>query len=169
MVENSTASKDTFGVTTPSSTEVRMTRLFDAPRHLVFEAMTRPEHVKEWWGRLGEGYSVPVCEIDLRVGGKWKFVNRHPKGEVTFYGEYREITAPSRLVFTEIFADFPDNVSVVTSVFTEEGKKTRMTVTVDYGTQEVRDIVLNTGMAQGAAVSYDRLNDLVQKLAARPS
>jgi len=169
MVENSIASKETFGVTTPSSTEVRMTRLFDAPRDLVFEAMTKPEHVKEWWGRLGEGYSVPVCEIDLRVGGKWKFVNRHPKGEVTFYGEYREIAPPNRLVFTEIFADFPDNVSVVTSVFTEEGKKTRMTVTVDYGTQEVRDIVLNTGMAQGAAVSYDRLNDLVQRLAARPS
>ena len=169
MVENSIASKETFGVTTPSSTEVRMTRLFDAPRDLVFEAMTKPEHVKEWWGRLGEGYSVPVCEIDLRVGGKWKFVNRHPKGEVTFYGEYREIAPPNRLVFTEIFADFPDNVSVVTSVFTEEGKKTRMTVTVDYGTQEVRDIVLNTGMAQGAAASYDRLNDLVQRLAARPS
>ncbi|HEX6275245.1 MAG TPA: SRPBCC family protein [Polyangiaceae bacterium] len=146
-----------------------MTRLFDAPRDLVFEAMTKPEHVKEWWGRLGEGYSVPVCEIDLRVGGKWKFVNRHPKGEVTFYGEYREIAPPSRLVFTEIFADFPDTVSVVTSVFTEEGKKTRMTVTVDYGTQEVRDLVLGTGMAQGAAASYDRLNDLVQKLAARPS
>ena len=58
-----------------------MTRLFDAPRHLVFEAMTKPEHVKQWWGRLGEGYSVPVCEIDLRVGGAWRFVNRHPKGE----------------------------------------------------------------------------------------
>lgn len=169
MVENSTANKETLGVTTPSTTEVRMTRLFDAPRDLVFEAMTKPEHVKEWWGRLGEGYSVPVCEIDLRVGGKWKFVNRHPKGEVTFYGEYREIAPPSRLVFTEIFADFPDTVSVVTSVFTEEGKKTRMTVTVDYGTQEVRDLVLGTGMAQGAAASYDRLNDLVQKLAARPS
>jgi uncharacterized protein YndB with AHSA1/START domain len=169
MVGNSIASKDGFGVTTPSSTEVRMTRLFDAPRHLVFEAMTKPEHVKEWWGRLGEGYSVPVCEIDLRVGGKWKFVNRHPQGEVVFYGEYREITAPSRLVFTEIFADFPDNSSLVTTTFTEEGQKTRMTVTVDYGTQEVRDIVLNSGMARGAALSYDRLNDLVQKLAARPS
>jgi uncharacterized protein YndB with AHSA1/START domain len=156
-------------VTTPSATEVRMTRLFDAPRSLVFEAMTKPEHVKEWWGRLGEGYSVPECEIDLRVGGKWRFVNRHPKGEVTFYGEYREITPPGRLVFTEIFADYPDNASVVTTVFTEEGKKTRMVVTVDYGSKEVRDIVLGTGMQRGAAISYDRLNDLVKKLAARPS
>jgi len=72
-------------------------RLFDAPRHLVFEAMTKPEHVKRWWGRLGEGYSVPVCEIDLRLGGKWRFVNRHPKGQAAFHGEYREITPPSRL------------------------------------------------------------------------
>ena len=131
--------------------------------------MTKPEHVKEWWGRLGDGYSVPVCEIDLRVGGKWRFVNRHPKGEVAFYGEYREIAPPHRLVFTEIFADFPDNVSVVTAVFSELGLKTRMVVTIDYGTQEVRDIVLGTGMAKGAGISYDRLNDLVRKLAARPS
>jgi uncharacterized protein YndB with AHSA1/START domain len=146
-----------------------MTRVFDAPRALVFEAMTKPEHVKEWWGRLGEGYSVPVCEIDFRVGGKWKFVNRHPKGEVTFYGEYKEITPPSRLVFTEIFAEHPDNPSVVTTTFTEEGKKTRMVVTVDYGSKEVRDIVLDTGMARGAGISYDRLNDLVKKLAGRGS
>jgi len=169
MVENSIGNKDSFGVTTPSATEVRMTRLFDAPRHVVFEAMTKPEHVKQWWGRLGDGYSVPVCEIDLRVGGKWRFVNRHPGGEVTFYGEYREIAPPDRLVFTEIFADFPDTVSVVTSVFADEGKKTRMTVTVDYGTREVRDTVLGTGMARGAGISYDRLDDLVRELARRPS
>src|ERR1051326_1441056 len=99
MVGSSTRNSDSFKVTTPSDQEIRMTRLFDAPRHLVFEAMTRPEHVKQWWGRLGEGYSVPVCEIDLRAGGAWRFVNRHPKGEATFYGEYREVTPPSRLVF----------------------------------------------------------------------
>jgi uncharacterized protein YndB with AHSA1/START domain len=72
-------------------------------------------------------------------------------------------------VFTEIFADFPDNASVVTTIFTDEGKKTRMVVTVDYGTKEVRDIVLDSGMARGAGISYDRLNDLVQKLAGRAS
>lgn len=169
MIASNTKNEPGLEVATPSATEIRMTRVFDAPPALVFEAMTQPEHVKEWWGRLGEGYSVPVCEIDLRVGGAWRFVNRHPKGEVTFYGEYREITRSSRLVFTEIFADFPDNVSVVTTVFGEEGKKTRMVVTVDYGTKEVRDIVLGTGMARGAAISYDRLNDLVKKLTARPS
>src|SRR4051812_22434060 len=107
---SSAANSDSFKVTTPSDQEIRLTRLFDAPRPLVFEAMTRPEHVKQWWGRLGEGYSVPVCEVDLRVGGKWRFVNRHPRGEAAFHGEYREINPPSRVVFTEIFEDFPDSV-----------------------------------------------------------
>jgi uncharacterized protein YndB with AHSA1/START domain len=164
MVVSSAANSDSFKVTTPSDQEIRMTRLFDAPRRLVFEAMTKPEHVKRWWGRLGEGYSVPVCEIDLRPGGAWRFVNRHPKGEVAFYGEYREITPPSRLVFTEIFEQFPDSVSVVTADFTDEGGKTRFTATVRYPSLEVRDIVLASGMARGAGISYDRLEDLVAEL-----
>jgi uncharacterized protein YndB with AHSA1/START domain len=164
MVVNSVANKDTFKVTTPSEQDIEMTRLFDAPRHLVFDAMTKPEHVKQWWGQLGEGYSVPVCEIDLRPGGAWRFVNRHPKGEAAFYGEYREIAPPGRLVFTEIFAPFPDTVSVVTAVFTEEGSKTRLTITARYPTLEVRDMVLETGMANGAAISYDRLEDVVAGL-----
>jgi len=164
MAVSSVANSDTFKVTTPSDREIRLTRLFDAPRHLVFEAMTKPEHVKRWWGGLGEGYSVPVCEIDLRPGGAWRFVNRHPKGEVAFYGEYREITPPSRLVFTEIFEQFPDSVSVVTAVFTEENGKTRFTATVLYPSLEVRDTVIRSGMARGAAISYDRLEDVVAEL-----
>ena len=164
MIGNRAANSESFVVTTPSEVEIRMTRLFDAPRQLVFEAMTKPEHVKQWWGRLGDGYSVPVCEIDLRVGGAWRFVNRHPEGEAVFYGEYREITPPSRLVFTEIFEPYPDSVSVVTTEFTTEGSKTRMTATVRYPSLEVRDMVLGSGMATGAGVSYDRLEDLVAKL-----
>ena len=164
MVVNSAANSDTFQVTTPSDQEIRMTRLFDAPRRLVFEAMTKPEHVKQWWGRLGEGYSVPVCEIDLRPGGAWRFVNRHPNGEAVFYGVYREIAAPDRLVFTEIYEPFPDAESIVSSVFTEENGKTRMTVTVLYPSPEVRDMVIKTGMAKGAGISYDRLEDLVREL-----
>ena len=164
MVLNSVANRDTFKVTTPSEQEIQLTRLFDAPRHLVFEAMTKPEHVKQWWGRLGEGYSVPVCEIDLRTGGAWRFVNRHPKGEVAFYGEYREITSPSRLVFTEIFEQFPDSVSVVTAELSEEGGKTRLTATVRYPSLEVCDMVIASGMAKGAGISYDRLEDLVAEL-----
>src|SRR5262245_41436807 len=165
MVVGSAANSDSFTVTTPSDREIRMTRLFDAPPRLVFEAMTKPEHVAQWWGRLGDGYSVPVCEIDLRVGGRWRFVNRHPHGEAAFHGEYREIAPPARLVFTEIFEDFPDVVSVVTSDFTDERGKTRLTVVATYPSQDVRDSVLQSGMAQGAAVSYDRLEDLVVALA----
>src|SRR6187402_513988 len=120
----SSANRESFTVTTVSDQDIQMTRVFNAPRELVFEVMSKPEHVKRWWGQLGEGYSVPICEIDLRVGGAWKFVNRHPKGDAVFYGEYREITPPSRIVFTEIFEPFPESVSVVTSVLTEEGGKT---------------------------------------------
>jgi uncharacterized protein YndB with AHSA1/START domain len=164
MVVSSAANSQTFTVTTPSDHEIRMTRLFDAPRHLVFEAMTRPEHVRRWWGCLGDGYSVPVCEIDLRPGGRWRFVNRHPKGEAAFHGEYREITPPSRLVFTEIFEDFPDTVSVVTTEFADENGKTRMTATVQYPSKDVRDMVIASGMSTGAGISYDRLEDLVAEL-----
>jgi uncharacterized protein YndB with AHSA1/START domain len=164
MAVSSAANSDTFTVTTPSDREIHMTRLFDAPRRLVFEAMTKPEHVKQWWGRLGEGYSVPVCEIDFRPGGAWRFVNRHPNGEAVFYGVYREIAAPERVVFTEIYEPFPDAESVVTSVLTEENGKTRMTVTVIYPSLEVRDMVMKTGMAKGAAASYDQLEELVREL-----
>src|SRR6476659_3858665 len=100
MPASRTANSDTFTVTTPGDTEIRMTRLFDAPPRLVFEAMSKPEHIRRWWGALGEGYSVPVCEVDLRVGGKWRFVNRHPHGEAAFYGVYRELDPFGRLAFT---------------------------------------------------------------------
>jgi uncharacterized protein YndB with AHSA1/START domain len=158
---------DTFVVTTPSDAEIRLTRLFDAPPELVYEAMTRPEHVRQWWGRLGDGYSVPVCEIDLRVGGRWRFVNQHPKGTAEFYGEYHELDPPRRVVFTEIFADFPDAESVVTSQLTAEGSKTRLTATIRYPSQQIRDIVMGTGMAQGAGISYDRLEDVLAELQSR--
>ena len=164
MPVSSAANSDTFTVTTPSEREIRMTRLFNAPRHLVWEAMSKPEHIKRWWGRLGEGYSVPVCEVDLRPGGKWRFVNRHPKGEAEFYGEYREIVPPERVVFTEIFAPFPDSGSLVTAVLTEENDKTRLTVTAEYPSLEVRDMVIGTGMAKGAAASYDRLEEVAAEL-----
>ena len=164
MVVGSAANSGTYTVTTPSDLEIRMTRLFDAPRSLVFEAFTKPEHVKRWWGQLGEGYSVPVCEIDLRVGGRWRFVNRHPKGEAAFHGEYREIAPPGRLVFTEIFEEFPDTVSEVTTELADEGGKTRMTATVRYPSKEVRDMVIASGMSRGAGISYDRLEDLVVEL-----
>jgi uncharacterized protein YndB with AHSA1/START domain len=164
MAVGSAVNSGTFKTSTPSDREIVMTRLFDAPRHLVFEAMTRPEHVRRWWGNLGEGYSVPVCEIDLRLGGRWRFVNRHPKGEAAFYGEYREIEPPSRLVFTEIYEPYPDDGSLVTAEFSDEGGKTRLTVTCEYPSKDIRDMVMGTGMERGAAISYDRLDDLVREL-----
>jgi uncharacterized protein YndB with AHSA1/START domain len=165
MVGSHTANSDTFAATTPGEREIVLTRLFNAPRELVFDAMTRPEHVRNWWGRLGEGYSVPVCEIDLRPGGAWRYVGKHPHGEAVFYGVYREIVRPERLVFTEIYAPFPDVESVVTNVFTEENGKTRLTATSIYPSTEVRDQVVQTGMERGAAISYDRLEDVVAELA----
>ena len=160
----STANKNSFEVRKPSACEVRMTRLFNAPRALVYEVMTQPEHVKRWWGQLGEGYSVPICEIDLRVGGKWRFVNRHPKGDAEFYGVYREIHAPGRIVFTEIYAPFPDAESVVTAILTDEKGKTRLNATSKYPSKQVRDMVLSTGMEKGAATSYDRLDEVAMEL-----
>jgi len=159
------ANSQTFKVTTPSDREIVFTRLFDAPPRLVFDAMTKCEHVKKWWGVLCDGYSVTFCQIDLRPGGAWRFAGRHPHGEVAFRGVYREIDAPGRLVYTEIFEPFPDVESVVTQVLTREGRKTRLTVTSSYPSLEVRDMVLETGMEKGAAVSYDRLDDVAQELA----
>lgn len=155
---------DTFKATTPSDHEIVLTRLFDAPRQLVFEAMTRPEHVRRWWGILDDRYSVPVCEIDLRPGGSWRFVGRGPTGEAAFHGVYREVAPPDRVVFTEIYEPFPDAESVVTAVFTEEGGKIRLTATCLYPSLDVRDMVLGTGMTRGAGISYDRLDDLVREL-----
>jgi len=164
MAVSSVANSETFEVTTPSDREIVLTRLFDAPRHLVFEAMSKPEHITRWWGCLGAGYSVPVCEVDLRVGGKWRFVNRHPKGEAAFYGVYQEIVPPERVVFTEIYEPYPDSGSVVKAVLTEENGKTRLTATCEYPSKDVRDMVLQTGMADGAAISYDRLEEVAGAL-----
>jgi uncharacterized protein YndB with AHSA1/START domain len=165
MPVGSVANSESFRMTTPSDVEIRLTRLFDAPRALVFEAMHTPEHVKQWWGCLAQGYSVPVCEIDLRPGGAWRFVNRLPNGkEVAFHGVYREIARPERVVNTEIFEEYPDVESLVTTVLTEESGKTRLTVTARYPSPEVRDIVLKSGMDRGAALSYDRLEEVAAVL-----
>src|SRR5687767_12450433 len=102
-ITSSSANSATFKVTLPTDQDIRLSRLFDAPSHRVFDAVTRPEHIREWWGRLDEGYSVPVCESDPRVGGDWRFASRHPWGEACRFGTYREVARPHRLVFTQIF------------------------------------------------------------------
>ena len=165
MAVSRAANSDTFKTTTPSDREIVVTRLFDAPRRLVFDAMTKPEHVRRWWGILDDRHSVSVCEIDLRPGGAWRFVGRGPEGDIpAFYGVYHEISPPDRLVYTEIFEPFPDAESVVTAVLTEEAGKTRLTVTGRYSSRKVRDLVLESGMERGAAISYDRMEDLLAEL-----
>jgi uncharacterized protein YndB with AHSA1/START domain len=160
------ANSDTFQVTTPSDREIRMTRLFNAPRHLVFEAMTKPEHVKRWWGGLGEGYSVPVCEIDLRPGGAWHFVWRQSDGAMMeMRGTYREVAPPDRLVSTESWGgDWPETLN--TLIFSEEEGKTTATTTILYPSKEARDAALKTGMKDGVAMSFDRLAELLTAMAA---
>jgi uncharacterized protein YndB with AHSA1/START domain len=149
----------TLQVTTPTEREVVMTRVFDAPRHLVYDAFTKPELLKRWFGP--RGWSLEVCEIDFRVGGRWRFVLRGPDGtEMGMGGAYREIVPGERSVHTESFDDYPGE-SVVTMMLTEHDGKTTMTATVLYESQEVRDAVIASGMEHGAAESYDRLAELL--------
>lgn len=166
MAGSGAANSETFGVATPSERQIVLTRMFDAPRDVVFEAMSKPEHVRRWWGILGAGYSVPVCEVDLRPGGSWRYVNQTPHGDVAFYGVYKEVSPPDRIVFTEIFEMYPDTESLVEVVLEDEGGRTRFTLTATYPTVEVRDQVIASGMSGGAAISYDRLEEVASEIAA---
>ena len=142
--------------TTPSDREIQMTRVVDAPRRLVFDAWTKPEHVRQWM--LGpDGWSMPVCEIDLRPGGSWHFVWRREDGsEMEMRGVYKEIEPPERIVNTESWgADWPETLN--TMVLTEEDGKTTITCTMLYPSKEARDAALQTGMKDGASKSFDRL------------
>jgi uncharacterized protein YndB with AHSA1/START domain len=156
-----------FKVTTPTDREIAMTRVFNAPRHLVFGALSKPELVKQWL--LGPpGWTMPVCEIDLRVGGAYRFQWRGPDGtEMGTRGVFREIALPERFVATERFDDpwYPGE-ALVTYVLVEHGGKTTLTLTVLYESREARDGVLKTPMEKGVAMSYDRLEQLLASLGA---
>ena len=157
------AKNSSVELSTPSDREIRMTRLFDAPRRLVFEAWTNPKHVPHWM--LGpEGWSMPVCEIDLRPGGKWHFVWRKGNGaEMEMTGEYREVVPPERLVSTERWGpEWPEVIN--TLVLTEENGKTRMSVTMLYPSKEARDAALKTGMKDGAFASYERMAEYLASM-----
>jgi len=146
----------TLTITTPTEREIVMTRVFDAPRGLVFEALTRPELLRRWYGP--HGWSLVVCEIDLRVGGAWRFVTRRPDGkEVGQRGVYREIVAPQRLVNTESWEDWNPGEVLVTAVLMEQGGQTTLTSTLLFPSREVRDALIESGMTNGAAESYDKL------------
>jgi uncharacterized protein YndB with AHSA1/START domain len=149
----------TLKVTTPTERAIVMTRVFDAPREMVYDAFRKPELLKRWFGP--RGWSLVVCEVDFRVGGGFRFVLRGPDGpELGMRGVYRELAPPERSVHMESFDDYPGE-SQVTGVFIEEAGKTTLTVTVLYPSQEVRDAVLKSGMEHGAAESYDRLAELL--------
>jgi uncharacterized protein YndB with AHSA1/START domain len=153
-------------ITTPSDLEIAMTRVFDAPRHLVFDAMTTPEHVRRWFGC--DAFTLPVCEIDLRVGGAYRFVMRNPDGaESTLQGIYREVVRPERVVFTERFTmpGFTSDEYQVTSTFAEAGGRTTLTTTLLHKTRANRDGHLNSGIENGVAPAYDRLADVVATMA----
>ncbi|MFC0507450.1 SRPBCC family protein [Micromonospora costi] len=145
---------DDLTVTMPSDLEIKMVRVFDAPRALVFEAHTKCEHLKHWWGR-----GNPLdCEVDFRPGGTYRFVEHAPDGEAyAFHGEYREIQAPERIVQTFEFEGMPGHVCVETLELTEEQGRTTVTSVTRFDTKEERDGMASSGMADGAAESYRAL------------
>lgn len=156
-----TASKLT--VTTPSDREIMITRTFDAPRKLVFEAHTSAEHMKNWWGP--RQYEIPVCEVDFRSGGKWHIVHRGPEGEeYGFSGEYREIVPHERIVWTFEFDGMPGHVSVETLTFEERDGKTILTGTSLFDSKEDRDGMLGSDMESGASETYERLDEYLKTM-----
>ena len=153
-------------VTTPSDTEIQMTRVFDAPRELVFEAHTTAEHMSKWWGP--RKYEVVSAEWDFRPGGKWRVLHRGPEGdEHGFRGEFREIVPPERIVWTFEYEGAPGQIAVETMTLTEDDGKTTLTAVSDGGSKEARDAILESGMQEGAAETYDRLEEYLETLAAR--
>jgi uncharacterized protein YndB with AHSA1/START domain len=155
-------------VTTPSEREIAMTRVFDAPASMVFDAWTKPELIKRWLGVFG-GWTFRVCEVDLRVGGAYRYVWRGPDGkDMGMGGVYREVVRPTRIVCTEIFDEhWYAGDAVDTTVFVEKDGKTTVTTTVLYASKEVRDGVLKSPMEGGVARSYDKLAEVLASTFAR--
>ena len=155
----------TLKVTTPTDREIVMTRVFEAPRRLVFDGLTKPELLKRWF--FGPpGWSLVVCEIDLKVGGGYRYVWRDQKGtEMGMRGVFRDIVPPERIVQTEAFEQswYPGE-AVGTIVLVEQGGKTTLTLTMLYESRETRDAVLKTPMEKGVAMGYDRLAELLATL-----
>jgi len=158
------ATSEPMDVTTPNDREILLTRAFNAPRRLVFEAMTRPELVQRWL--LGPpGWSMPVCDIDLAVDGAFRYIWRSDENgaEFGFHGVYREIAPPERIVHTERpIGDETSEGALVTWSLTEKHGRTTLACTMRLANREARDAVLATGMADGVAMSYDRLAEIVE-------
>ena len=152
-------------VTTPTDREIVLTRLFAAPRRLVFDAYTNPKHLPHWM--LGPpGWTMTICEVDFRPGGAWHFGWHHSDGRnIEMRGVYREVCPPERFVSTESWGgDWPETLNAVN--FTEENAKTTISCTILYPSKEARDAALKSGMKEGVAVSFDRLADLLEAMVA---
>ena len=159
-------SSGTAQVTLPTDTQILITREFDAPKHLVYKAWTTPELVRQWWtAKRGE---MRVCEIDLRVGGAWRYVMVADGGfEVGFHGEYREIVPNERLVSTEAYEGIPDadaHASLNTLTLTEADGRTMLTVLVEHPTKEGRDMHVESGMEAGMQDAMDLLEEVASSL-----
>ncbi|MGZ4348429.1 MAG: SRPBCC family protein [Gaiellaceae bacterium] len=159
-------SSGTATVTLPTDTQILITREFDAPKHLVYHAWTTPELVKRWWhANRGE---VTLAEIDLRVGGMWRYVSRSEDGfEVGFHGEYREIVPNERLVTTEVYEGIPDadaHAALDTLTLAESDGRTTLTVLVEHPTKEGRDAHINSGMEAGMQDAMDLLEEVAVSL-----
>jgi uncharacterized protein YndB with AHSA1/START domain len=160
MARNSGSGK--LEITLPSDTQILMTRTLDAPRRLVFEAMTRPEHVRRWWC-CTDGFTMTVCEIDLRIGGRWRYVIVGPPGEVAFNGVYQEIAPPERLVHTELLEPHPDGL-IVTITLEERDGKTYYRSLSQAVSKEQRDAVIASGMEVGAELALERMEEVARSL-----
>jgi uncharacterized protein YndB with AHSA1/START domain len=156
-------SSRTAKVTLPADDQVLITREFDAPKHLVYKAWTTPELVGRWWhANRGEVKSI---EIDLRVGGGWRYVMETPDGlEVAFHGEYRELVADERIVSTEVYEGFPDGEAVDTLTLTEEGGRTTLSILVQHTSREHRDAHIESGMEDGLQDALDLLEQVAASL-----
>lgn len=148
-------------VTLPSNTEIKITRKFDASAELVFDVWTTPEHVRNWWG--WETDQMRVCEIDLRVGGSYRFVAGDGDREVAFRGVYQEIERPHRLVATEVYEPYPESESINTLTLEESDGVTTMTIVVAHDSKEARDATIASGMEKGLQHSLDRVDKVLAR------
>ena len=156
-------SSGTATVTLPTDEQILITREFDAPRHLVYKAWTTPELVRRWWS--GERGEVTLAEIDLRVGGTWRYVMvAHGDFEVGFHGEYREIVPDERIVCTEVYEGMPDAQALTTITFTEHDGRTTLTMLVEHTSKADRDAHIDSGMEGGMQEAMDRLERVAVSL-----
>ena len=157
------ANSSTFTLTTPSDREIVITRMFDAPRELVFKAITDPTLIPRWWGP--RRYETIVDKMEPRVGGTWRFINKDADGnEFAFNGVYREIVPPERVVQTFEFEPMPGHVSVDTMTLEEVDGKTKLTSRSLFDSREDRDGMMQSDMESGVRETYDRFEELVQEI-----